>query len=278
MLLRVEDLDGPRIKPEAVAGIQATLAWLGMDWDGPVMRQSEDLEPYRAAMRKLAAGGWVYPSGMSRSEIESAASAPQQGSGEVAFPASMRPEGAGRPRPFEGEEQSWRLATPAGEVVVEDRFAGVRRMDPSSTIGDFIVWTKRGTPAYQLAVVVDDARQGVTEVIRGDDLLDSAARQMRLYEALALGSPPRYTHVPLVVGPDGRRLAKRHGDTRVDQYRAAGVDPRAVIGWVARTCGLAAERISAEELSRGLRLDMIPATAIAFGPEDDAWLRSQRVR
>jgi len=282
IVLRIEDLDGPRIKAESIDGIQQTLVWLGLDWDQGPLIQSHELEPAREAMRILAAKGGgkaAYPSELSRTEIEAAASAPQAGSGEVRFPSSLRPADAGRARGFDREDLNWRFLTPPGLVEFEDLIAGPQRLDPAESIGDFVIWTKRGTPAYQLAVVVDDARQGVTDVIRGDDLLDSAARQLRLYESLNLGPPPRYAHLPLVIGPDGRRLAKRHGDTRVDHYRQLGIDPRAIVAWVARTCGLdAGDRLSIDELARALRVDMIPRSPITWTPEDDAWLCSQTDR
>lgn len=279
IILRIEDLDGPRIKPESIDGIQQTLAWLGMNWDQGPLIQSQEPEPARAAMQTLAIKGATYSSELTRTEIEAAASAPQAGSGEIRFPSSLRPADAGRARAFDREDLNWRFMTPPGLVEFDDSVAGTQRLDPAESIGDFVIWTKRGTPAYQLAVVVDDARQGVTDVVRGDDLLDSAARQIRLYESLNLGPPPSYAHLPLVVGSDGRRLAKRHGDTRVDHYRQLGVDPRAIVAWVARSCGLdAAERLTIDELARALRVDMIPRSPITWTPEDDAWLRSQTDR
>lgn len=273
-ILRIEDLDGPRVKPEATAGIISTLSWIGVDWDdGPVI-QSDDLSPYRAAIEALAAAGRAYPSDLSRKDIEAAGSAPQEGSGEVRFPPSLRPDV--RPRRFEDAATNWRFAVEPGDVRFDDRFKGPCTFDPAAIIGDFIVWTKRAVPAYQLAVVVDDARQGVTEVLRGDDLLDSAARQLLLYRALGLAPEPRYTHLPLVIGPDGKRLAKRHGDSRVDTYRAAGVPPEAVIGLIASWCGITTQPrpMSAAEFRAGLVLSRIPPDRIVFLPEHDQWLRS----
>jgi glutamyl-tRNA synthetase len=290
IVLRIEDLDGPRIKPDAARGIVDTLSWLGIDWDEGPHVQSADLSPYRDALARLARAGLAYSSDLTRAQIEAAASAPQEGSTEVRFPPELRPAGfvAGRAdpaalrplptgEPAPGFEQSWRFATPAGPVRWVDRFAGATTADPAQSVGDFTIWTKRGTPAYQLAVVVDDARQGVTEVVRGDDLLDSAARQIRLYEALNLGPPPAYTHLPLVLGPDGRRLAKRHGDTRVDTYRAAGVPAERVIGLIASWSGAAPpahpEPMTAQSFAARLSLDRIPRQPVIFSAEADAWLR-----
>lgn len=283
IVLRIEDLDGPRVKPGSAEQIISTLAWLGLDWDGEAMVQSRDLTPYVEAMRSLARRGLVYPTEMSRAVREAGgeASAPQAGSHEAAFPASLRPGGWDESRVFdpamrgEGGPVAWRFATPPGKVAFVDGFAGPEAIDPSETIGDFVVWTKQGVPAYQLAVVVDDARQGVTHIVRGDDLLDSAARQLLLYRALGLKPEPSHVHVPLVLGADGRRLAKRHGDTRVETYRAAGVRAERVIGLVAYWSGVSSRReeMSAVDFANRFELSLVPRGPVTFTPEDDTWLR-----
>jgi len=275
IVLRIEDLDGPRVKPGAIERTVATLAWLGMDWDvGPIV-QSRDLEPYRAAMARLASARLAYPCELTRAQIESAASAPQEGAHETPFPAALRPEGVG-PREFDNEETNWRVVVGAGEIEFVDEFAGVQRHRPAESVGDFIVWTKRGQPSYQLAVVVDDHRQGVTQIVRGDDLLDSAARQMVLYRMLGYENVPRYTHLPLVKGTDGKRLAKRHGDTRVDSYRDKGVAAERVIGLMAAWCAIVPREkpvpMSAAEFRERLDLRTMPRELIVFTAEDDRWL------
>lgn len=276
IVLRIEDLDGPRVKPGAIEETIETLAWLGMDWDeGPIV-QSHDLGPYREAMRRLASAGLAYPSELTRTEIEAAASAPQEGVHETAFPASLRPPAAALgPRAFDREDMNWRLVVQAGAVEVEDEVMGRVSVDPSVSVGDFVIWTKRGQPSYQLAVVVDDARQGVTRVVRGNDLIDSAGRQVVLYRALGLSPLPGYAHLPLVRGSDGKRLAKRHGDTRVSAYRAAGVSSERIVGLVAGWSGMERRPISAREFAGALDLRRIPRADVIFGPEDDAWLRNR---
>ncbi len=286
IVLRIEDLDGPRVKPGAIEGAIDTLAWLGMDWDeGPIV-QSHDLAPYHRAMRVLAERGLAFPSDLSRQEIEAAMSAPQSdapigdGDGpapghEVRCPPSLRPHLG--PREFDDPMTNWRFVTPDTTVELVDAFAGPRSFRPIDTVGDFVIWTKRGQPAYQLAVVVDDHRHGVTHIVRGDDLLDSAARQLLLYRALGLGPEPTYCHLPLVVGPDGRRLAKRHGDTRVATYREAGATPERVVGLMARWCGIIGleepmREMSALEFASGLDVGRMPRRPIRFGLEDDRWL------
>lgn len=277
MVLRVEDLDGPRVKPGVVDLTIDLLRWLGVDWDvGPII-QSSDLAPYDDAMRRLAAAGLVYPCDLTRAQIEAAASAPQEGAHDVPFPSSLRPSSI--PRVFEDAAPSWRLVVPDHQVTFDDAFAGPQVHRPARTVGDFVVWTRRqpglpGQPAYQLAVVVDDHRQGVSEVIRGDDLLDSAARQLLLYRALGLAPEPRHTHLPLVRGEDGRRLAKRHGDTRLDRYRAAGVPAERVIGLVAWWSGVPGplRAMTAADLLAALDLRTMPPDPVTFGEREDRWL------
>ncbi len=270
--MRIEDLDGPRIKTGAAEGILETLRWVGIDWDGEVLVQSSDLGPYRRAMCHLASQRLVYASELTRTQIESAASAPHADEHEVAFPATLRPDQI--PERFTDEETNWRFVTPERLVEIDDAFAGLQLSTPAHECGDFVVWTKRGQPAYQLAVVVDDARQGVTDVIRGNDLLPSAARQMLLQEALGIPTP-RYLHLPIVRGADGRRLAKRHGDTKVDTYRSAGVRSERLIGLMAYWCGLTQElgEVSRREFVDALEMNKVPRGDITYRNEDDAWLR-----
>ncbi|MDE2293806.1 MAG: tRNA glutamyl-Q(34) synthetase GluQRS [Elusimicrobia bacterium] len=270
VLLRVEDLDGPRVKPESADAILRTLEWLGLDWDEGPHVQSADLAPYRRAMERLAAEGSAFPCALTRTQVAAASSAPQEGAHETPFPASLRP--ASWERRLGPEPTNWRFLVPPGDVSFDDLFAGRRSFDLAALIGDFIVWTKRGLPAYQLAVVVDDHRQGVTHVVRGDDLLDSAARQLLLYRALGLGPEPAHCHLPLVRGPDGRRLAKRHGDSRLERYRALGVPPEDVVGLLARWSGVdpgPGGRMSAAEFRDAFRLERLPRADVVFTPADE---------
>ncbi|MBI3551372.1 MAG: tRNA glutamyl-Q(34) synthetase GluQRS [Elusimicrobia bacterium] len=273
IVLRVEDLDGPRIKPEAVDGIMETLRWLGLDWDAGPPIHSRDLAPSLDAMESLAGAGKAFPCALTRGQIASAASAPQDGAHELRYPATLRPPDW--EERFHDIESNWRLIVPDLPIRFEDSFAGPQSINPAEVIGDFIVWTKRGAPAYQLAVVVDDHRQGVTDVVRGADLLDSAARQLLVYRALGLKGEPSYWHVPLVVGPDGKRLAKRHGDSRIDEYRRLGVAPSAVIGLLAGWSGLERRPMSAHEFAEAFEPSALPRTPVVFSPGDDAWLNSR---
>jgi glutamyl-tRNA synthetase len=279
IVLRIEDLDTPRVKPGVIDLTVDLLSWLGMDWDEGPHIQSADLVPYREAMQLLASRSRVYPSSLTRTQIESAASAPQEGSHEVLYPASLRPSQT--PLTFDDSGSSWRLIVQEEPVEFGDAFAGPQRQFPSRTIGDFVVWTRRdqarpGQPAYQLAVVVDDHRQGITQVVRGDDLLDSAARQLLIYRALSLAPEPAYTHLPLVRGQDGRRLAKRHGDTRLDTYRLRGVSPERVIGLIGHWSGIPGPRrpMSALEFRQEFDIRTMSTEPVTFTAEDDAWLAS----
>ncbi len=271
IVMRIEDLDGPRVKPGSVEQTLETMAWLGLDWDqGPII-QSHDLEPHVGAMRTLASSALAYPCDLTRSEIAEAASAPHAGDGAPASIARPRPLA---PAGFTDRETNWRFATPEGAIEINDAFLGATTTNPAVEAGDFVVWTKRGMPAYQLAVVVDDARQSVTRVVRGDDLLDSAGRQTLLYDALDLAPRPRYAHLPLVLGPDGRRLAKRHGDSRLASYRAEGVPVERILGLLAywSVPGQPREAIDLAEFTGRFDLDTMPRGSARFTPEDDAWL------
>jgi glutamyl-tRNA synthetase len=259
VILRLEDIDSPRIKPGAAERAFADLAWLGLDWDeGPIV-QTERLGLYESALQVLRKGELVYPCTCSRRDIELAASAPHADHEGPAYPGTCSYRLSGSAIELANQPYAWRFR--AGNTFVEyiDGFRGKVCLHWKQIGGDFVVWKSAGTPAYQLAVVVDDAALGVTEVIRGDDLVPSTPRQLALYDALGL-SPPHFIHVPLVVGPDGRRLAKRHGDTRLETLRAAGVKAEALLGLLAWSCGWI-ERIepsAVRDLLPLYRLDTIP--------------------
>jgi len=243
IVLRIEDLDGPRVKVGADRLLIEDLRWLGMDWDAGPTYQSERNDAYRAATERLIAQGDAYPCICTRKEIETAASAPHAEDGAAVYPGTCRGrfESAADARIAAGREPAIRFRVPTTPISFVDAFAGPRTYaNPEKELGDFVIHKNDGLAAYQLAVVVDDAVAGVTEIVRGDDLIDSTPRQILLYTALGMADCiPRYTHLPLVVGPDGRRLAKRHGDTRLATYRAAGVPVALVLQLLATWCGIA---------------------------------------
>jgi len=270
-VLRIEDIDSPRVKHTAIDQTVDVLSWLGLTWEGSPVIQSSNSERHMNAMRTLASLGVVYPSAHSRADVESAASAPHAGEHELRFPESLRPESV--PRQFRDTGEAWRLLVDEHQVTVSDGFAGLHTLNPGREVGDFVVWTKRGAASYQLAVVVDDAAQGVTDIVRGDDLLPSTARQILLMDRLGIRHP-NWWHVPLVLGSDGRRLAKRHGDTRITAYRQAGVTADRIIGlcaWWSGVCG-SREPMDHESFCGAFSLDTLPHRPVHFTPEDHAWL------
>lgn len=272
ILLRIEDLDTPRVKPGVIDQTIKTLQWLGLDWDcGPII-QSNDLPNHRAAMDTLARNRLVYPCSLTRTQIQQASNAPNEGDHETRFDPSLRPSSA--PDSFADDQTNWRLITAPGPVKFDDACMGEQSFNPSESVGDFVVWTRRQSPSYQLAVVVDDHHQQITQIVRGNDLLDSTARQIQLQHALGYTPLPHYTHLPLVRGSDGRRLAKRHGDTRIDHYRAGGTTPEQIIGLIAYWSGISAVRtpMSIKEFLGAFDLDTLPKDDIIFTPEDDQWL------
>jgi glutamyl-tRNA synthetase len=273
--LRVEDLDGPRIKPGAVDQAIDVLRWLGLDWDEGPVYQRHDLTPYHAALQRLGDRGLIYPCRCTRREIERAQSAPHEDEHELRYPATCRPPKPGPVtyEPTDDASMAWRLITPDEPITFHDELLGTRTINPQEQVGDFLVATKAGLPAYQLAVVVDDARQGVTDVVRGDDLVRSTPRQLLLYRLLGLAPTPDYIHVPLVLGEDGRRLAKRHGDTRLIRYRDEGVPTERVIGLLGAWCGLGGRQpMSAAEFAERFDLRRLPREPVTFTDADHDWL------
>lgn len=259
VVLRIEDIDSPRVKAGAAEEACADLRWLGLDWDeGPIV-QTERVAHYDAALERLKAQDLVYPCTCSRGDIERAASAPHLEHEGPIYPGTCASRRAAGALALQDRPYAWRYRIPAEAMTFNDGFRGPTCVDLREVGGDFVAWKSAGTPAYQLAVVVDDAAQGVTEVIRGDDLVPSTPRQLLLYQALGLPAP-RFVHVPLVVGPDGRRLAKRHGDTRLSSLRAAGVRPEALLGLLAYSCAWIdrVEAVSSKDLVKMFRLDSIP--------------------
>jgi glutamyl-tRNA synthetase len=228
LVLRMEDLDLGRVLPGKDAAILDDLRWLGVRWDegpdlgGPASPyvQSQRTALYDAALELLAARGLTYFCDCSRAEIARVASAPHAGEEGPRYPGTCRPHGL-RPRSFR-RPPALRLAVPAGvEVEVDDAVLGRLREDVGAVTGDFVLRRGDGVYAYQLAVVVDDLAMGVTEVVRGGDLASSAPRQALLARLLG-GEPPRFAHIPLMLGPDGARLAKRAPGMTLRDQRAAG--------------------------------------------------------
>jgi glutamyl-tRNA synthetase len=269
-VLRVEDLDFGRVRPGIMESQLADLRWLGLDWDeGPDVGgafapylQSERQERYGEALRRLEGQGLLFSCFCSRREIAAAASAPHAGDEEgPAYPGICRTLSADERRRREAQRgaPALRFRARPGAVRFHDLIQGDLTFHPAEEVGDFVVRRKDGVAAYQLAVVVDDAAMGITHVLRGADLLPSTARQLLLYEALGL-QPPIWTHVPLLLGPDGERLAKRHGAVSLWELRERGVPARRVVGWLAASAGLAeaGEEVAPAELVGRFDTSRIP--------------------
>ena len=246
MILRIEDLDPDRSKQEYADAIRRDLKWLGLDWDEESQPQSRRTEHYRAAFDMLDAKGLVYPCYCTRAQLH-AASAPHASDGQTVYPGTcrlLRPED----RPA-GRRPAWRLRVPDETVTFCDGRMGEYSENLLHDCGDFIIRRSDGVYAYQLAVVVDDAGMGVSQVVRGSDLLSSTPRQLYLYRLLGKAAPAFY-HVPLLTAPDGRRLSKRDGDLDLSALRQR-YTPEQLIGLLACAAGLqpGPEPVSARALA-----------------------------
>jgi glutamyl-tRNA synthetase len=265
MLLRIEDLDRDRCRPEYAQAIRDDLAWLGLDWDAETRPQSLRDPDYALALERLLRQG-VYECFCTRRELAAVASAPHGNDDQrAAYPGTCRElTDAQRKRlRAEGKRPALRVRMPEVAVEVRDRLHGSRSRPVG---GDVIVRRSDGLYAYQLAVVVDDASDGVTDVVRGDDLLGSAARQVALQQLLGLPQPA-YAHVPLVLGDDGERLAKRHGAVAVADLRAAGSTAREVVGGLAGSAGIGAGGpVAAAELIGGFDLTRVDRSPWRLAP------------
>jgi glutamyl-tRNA synthetase len=246
VVLRIEDVDRPRCRPELREAALEDLAWLGLDWDegpragdppGPY-DQSTRFPAYREALSHLIEAGRVYACICSRRDVEEASRAPHGDEGAI-YPGTCRgrfPDGAAA-RAASGREPTWRFRWEGPPVVFRDAVAGGTRVDPAA-LGDFVVWRRDELPGYQLAVVVDDAAQGVTQVLRGADLLTSTARQLALHAALGFRAPEAWAHVPFLRDESGGRMAKRDASLALATLRRERVDPRRLVGVLAWTAGL----------------------------------------
>jgi len=243
LVLRMEDLDADRVIAGKDAAILDDLRWLGLTWDegpdvggaaGPYV-QSQRRDRYAAAIDRLALSGLTYYCDCSRAEIARAASAPHAGEEGPRYPGTCRPQGM-RARTFR-RPPAVRLAVPAdARVAIDDAVLGPLEEDVAAVTGDFVLRRGDGVFAYQLAVVVDDLAMGITDVVRGGDLASSAPRQALLARLLG-GEPPRFAHVPLLLGPDGARLAKRAAGMTLRDQRAAGRSAADLAGALAAAYG-----------------------------------------
>lgn len=275
IVLRIEDLDPARCRPEYAARLEDDLLWLGLDWDEGGSRggphapyfQSRRTALYARAFDTLFKKGLVYPCFCSRDELH-AANAPHASDGRVLYdgrcrrlsPSEITQKGAGR-------KPAMRLVVGGEAISFADGCCGQYTEIPARDCGDFIIRRSDGVYAYQLAVVVDDAAMGITQVVRGRDLLSSTPRQIYLYRLLGL-EPPAFFHIPLLLAPDGRRLSKRERDLDLGCLRKCYAGPEPILGRLAHLCRLTAkeEPISAQELIPLFSWDKIPQQDLIVPP------------
>ncbi|HEX7056076.1 MAG TPA: tRNA glutamyl-Q(34) synthetase GluQRS [Bacilli bacterium] len=271
-LLRLEDIDKPRAKAEYARQIIADLRWLGLDWDeGPDIggtfgpyTQSKRLALYEAALDQLERAGLIYPCFCSRAELAAIARAPHGLAAEgPAYTGVCRHlTEAARQLKRARKQPSLRFIMPDYPISFTDLVMGKRHFSAGAG-GDFIVKRADGMFAYQLAVVVDDAAMGITDVLRGADLLDSTPRQIALYQALGLRQP-RFAHIPLLLGEDHKRLSKRHRSATLKSLREAGISAEEVVGYLAYVSGLIdrPEKVRAIELLDAFAINRIPVEPV----------------
>lgn len=265
LLLRIEDLDPDRCRPEYAHQLREDLRWLGLDWDREGEPQSHRSAAYAEAFHALDEQGLVYPCYCSRAELH-AASAPHASDGTVVYAGTCRdltPE----QRAVKTRAPAWRVRVPDERITVHDGLQGLWQEDLARDCGDFIIRRSDGVYAYQLAVVTDDADGGVTEIVRGRDLLSSTPRQLWLQETLGFAHPAYY-HVPLLTAPDGRRLSKREKDLDLGALRQR-LSPQELLGQLAYLAGLQPEPApaTAAELASRFSWDLVVSDNIVIHSE-----------
>jgi glutamyl/glutaminyl-tRNA synthetase len=227
LLLRSDDLDQARCRPQFESAMQEDLAWLGLTWELPVIKQSARIDRYRLALQTLHALGLIFPCSRSRRDVEEAAGAPHDD--EPLYPASFRPPASEQIPPLSSPSTiNWRFRVPDGETIsfVDGRL-GLKESIAGVSFGDFLVWRKDNMPSYQLACAVDDAEFEISEVVRGEDLVASTFRQILLQKALGY-STPAYFHTELVTDDSGQRLAKRTDALSLRSLREKGVSAESI--------------------------------------------------
>jgi len=279
-LLRIEDLDTARCRPEHLDSLLRDLEYLGLSWDEEPILQSQRQETYRQALLQLQQGGMTYPCFCSRAEISRAASAPHGEADDgprypgtcAALDTDQVRERASKRKP------AIRFRADPAPVKFDDELQGAYAEEVRSRVGDFVICRNDGVASYQLAVVIDDAQSRISHVLRGADLLSSTARQLQLYRALGLPAP-RFAHVPLLVNSDGTRLAKREGAFSVSHLRASGIEAARVVGLLAQWAGLHdGSPILAIDLIPSFSLERLPRSPVRVGEEQvRKWLKLERM-
>jgi glutamyl-tRNA synthetase len=277
-ILRIEDTDVDRNRPELVDQILEAMTWLGMTWDEGPFRQSERYDLYREAAERLLAEGKAYRAFETPEELEAARKA-AEAQGET-----FRYSGAGREIPkaesdrraAAGEPHVIRLKMPDEPIVVDDVVQG-RAEFPAGALDDFVLMRSDGHPLYHFSVCVDDVAMGITHVIRGVDHLANTPKHVALFRALG-EAPPKFAHLGMILGPDGKKLSKRHGAAGAEEFRAQGILPEALVNFLALlgwSPGEDRERMTVEEMSSLFSLERIGPSPSRFDHEKLAWLNGQ---
>jgi glutamyl-tRNA synthetase len=280
-ILRIEDLDSQRSKPEFTEANIAELRWLGLDWDeGPDVGgkyapylQSQRFESYQQALETLQRKGHLFECYLSRKDLQEVASAPHEkmsiyGKGERRLNEQMKQQ-----KLLEGKTPSLRFRVPDKTIRLEDSLCGLQLFSALNEVGDFVVKRADGEWAYQLAVVVDDIAMNISEVVRGEDLLQSTAAQLLLYEALA-ATPPAFSHVPLLADETGVRMSKRKGSLTLTSLKEKGVKPQRLVGLLAFSLGLLEKpkEVRPRDLLKHYTLESYDAALLHLKPEQLEWL------
>jgi glutamyl-tRNA synthetase len=277
MHLRIEDLETPRIKTCAISQIYDDFRWLGLTWDdapnfADVIFQSRRVERYREVLTSLLERELVYPCTCSRTDIESAAAPHEQVLDGQVYSGACQANNAADCNRFREQGIRYSLRFRSTNAMREwlDAYYGPQALNVANQLGDFVVWRNDDQPAYQLAVVIDDHDMSINQVVRGGDLIYSTFRQLELYDAMQW-QPPEFVHLPLVVGTDGRRLAKRHGDTRISTMRERGVTANQLLGYLAWKSGLIQrpKQCSLFELLTTSPLANLPKSPLVFELESE---------
>ena len=283
LVLRMEDLDQERISVVHMQALMSDIRWLGLDWDiGPTperecpdFHQANRFHLYDEALEVLRKKGLAYPCFCSRKDLAMLANAPHLGDAGISYPGTCRhldPERAGQ-RMTEGRPHSWRFLTEGLEFAFTDLLYGEQRQNLAELGGDFNIKRSDGVYAYQLAVSVDDALMGITEVVRGRDIMPSTGKQLGLLGALGF-SAPVYGHLPLLLDAAGERLAKRHASLSLEALRIRGVGPERVVGLLAFVAGLTdrLEMVHPRDLVGGFEISRLPRDDIVLTDSHMRWL------
>jgi glutamyl-tRNA synthetase len=279
-MLRIEDTDRERSTDEAVQAILEGLSWLGLDADGEPVFQSARGERYREVIDRLLAEGKAYRCYASREELDAMREAQRARKEKPRYDGRWRPmPGKALPEPPPGVDPVIRFKNPLeGEVVVRDEIKGVTRFD-NAELDDLIIARADGSPTYNLCVVVDDMDMGITHVIRGNDHVANTPRQVNILRALGV-EPPVYAHVPMILGPDGVKLSKRHGAVSVTEYRAMGFLPDGLLNYLVRLGWSFGDQeiFSREEMIRHFNLEHISSSPARFDMEKAWWVNHQYLK